>query len=36
MQLEEGLKETIDWYEANRSRQIPQAGANKELQKLSV
>ena len=37
MQLEEGLKKTIDWYETNRSNQVLQPGADKELQKpLSV
>lgn len=33
MQLEDGLKKTIDWYEANRCNQVPQSGADKELQK---
>lgn len=32
MQLEEGLKRTIDWYEANRSSQVSQS-ADKELRK---
>jgi GDP-L-fucose synthase len=37
MQLEEGLKTTIDWYETHRSKQVPQSGVDKELPKpLSV
>ena len=37
MQLEDGLRRTIDWYEANRSNQVTQSAAEEGLQKpLSV
>ena len=33
MQLEEGLRRTIEWYEANRANRIPQSADGKGLQK---